>query len=382
VFLSNLRLADFRSYESVDLSLSPGKTVFVGANGHGKTNLVEAVHYLATLGSHRVSADGPLIRFGQDQALVSARVQAGLDDDRSLAVAIEIRGGQANKAQLNRAPVRPRAIVGAVRVICFAPEDLAIVRGDPAERRRFIDELVISRWPRLSGVKAEYERALKQKTTLLKALSGRSVRRAGTGAEETLDVWDEAIQSLGAEIIAARLRTVLDLTPLVATHYDQIAPVVSAAAISYQSSSIEPELGLDVSDVREQLAQSLVRRRADEITRGVCLVGPHRDDIACALGGWPVKGYASHGEGWSYALALRLASLGLLQDDGIQPILILDDVFAELDDQRRHRVVTAMDSVEQTLVTVAVKGDLPANLEAMIFSVSPGKVTGPIQGER
>ncbi|MCL2736505.1 MAG: DNA replication/repair protein RecF [Propionibacteriaceae bacterium] len=377
MYLSRLSLSHFRSYESADLTLSPGVNVFVGPNGYGKTNIVEAVHVLATLGSHRVAGDQPLIKMGAAQATVTAKVQAGLGDDRALSVALELRPGQQNKAMLNRAPVRPREILGAVRTVVFAPEDLAIVRGDPAQRRRFIDDLVVTRWPRLAGVRAEYERAVKQKTTLVKAMSGRSLRRAGAGEAETLAVWDEAIVRLGAEVVAARLRTLADLGERVTEAYDAIAPVPSRADMSYQSSSIPPETGPDVDAVRDALQERIDARRDEEIARGVCLVGPHRDDLALSLGEFPVKGYASHGEGWSFALALRLGSVDVLRDDGIEPILILDDVFAELDEHRRARVVATMDMVEQSLVTVAVRRDLPDTLRGSLFDVGRGTVAGP-----
>ena len=378
MYLTRLRLTNFRSYESANLALEPGTTIFVGPNGYGKTNLVEAVGFLATLGSHRVGSDQPLIRAGCDQATVVARVQAGVGDDRCLEVGVEIRASGANKALLNSASVRPREILGAVRTVTFAPEDLSIVRGDPSERRGFIDELVVSRWPRLAGVKAEYDRALKQKTALLKAMSGRSVRQAGAGAEETVGVWDDAMVNLGAELVAARLRTLDDLAPLVAADYEGIAPVSSRASMSYSSSSIPTDTLPEVDLIRTLLAERIQARHGEEIARGVCLVGPHRDDIALSLGSLPVKGYASHGEGWSYALALRLASVDLLQEDGVDPILILDDVFAELDEHRRVRVVAAMESVEQALVTVAVRKDLPELLTGRFFTVGRGTVTPEI----
>lgn len=374
MYISRLRLTDFRSYESVDLVLRPGTTVFLGPNGYGKTNLVEAVHFLATLGSHRVAADQPLVRAGCDTATVAAIVRAGADDDRSLSLAIDINKTGANRAQLNKAPVRVRDVVGSVRTVFFAPEDLAIVTGDPGGRREFIDEVVTSRWPRLVQVLSEYDRALRQKTALLKALSGRSGRSAGAEADQTLDTWSTLLADLGAQIVAARLCTLLDLAPLIATNYDAIAPVASAAGAVYQSSSVEPGTPPEIDDIRDLLNQRMAERRGEEIARGVCLTGPHRDDIALSLGDLPVRGYASHGEGWSFALALRLASLDLLHADGVDPILILDDVFAELDEQRRSRVVAAMESVEQTLVTAAVRRDLPDNLAGTIFEVERGYV--------
>jgi DNA replication and repair protein RecF len=279
-----------------------------------------------------------------------------------------------NKALLNRAPVRPRDILGALRTVFFAPEDLAIVRGDPSERRTFIDELVTTRWPRMAGVRADYDRALKQKTALLKALSGRGMRSGGEGAEQTLSSWDEAMVTCGGELVAARLRTLADLAPLITETYDALAPIASAASAIYHSSNLKKGMESDVELVRQCLAEAMEARRGEELTRGICLVGPHRDDIILSLADLPVRGYASHGEGWSLALALRLASLDLLQADGVEPVLILDDVFAELDEHRRARVVEAMDRVEQTLISVAVRRDLPSNLQAHLFEVGLGVV--------
>ena len=372
MYLSSLHLSNFRSYESLDLVLTPGTTIFQGANGYGKTNVVEAIHYLATLSSHRVGSDLPLIRQGAETATILAKVHAGVDDDRTLSVAVDIRQGMANKALLNKAPVRPRDILGAVRTVFFSPEDLAIVMGDPSERRRFIDDVIVSRWPRLAGVRSEYERALKQKTALLKAISGRSVRGAGAGAEETLAEWDEAIARLGAEILAARLATLADIETMVESNYARIAPTSTLAQIAYSSSVTHEHT--DVEGIRLALVEAILDRKHEEMVRGVCLVGPHRDDLSLSLGTLPVRGYASHGESWSFALALRLANLDLLRDDGVGPILILDDVFAELDENRRTAIVSAMDVVEQSFVTVAVPRDLPQNLQGCIVEVTPGAV--------
>ncbi len=377
MYLSWLKLSDFRSYEAMELELGPGNWTFLGPNGQGKTNIVEAIQYLATLGSHRVATDLPLIRSGQDTATISARVQAGVGDDRSLSLNLEIRSGQVNRARLNRAPVRPRAILGAIRSIFFAPEDLDMVRGDPSGRRRFMDELAIARWPRIAGVKADYDRVLKQKTTLLKAMSGRSIRSAGQGAEETLEVWDDSLADLGSQLISARLTCLADLRDCVSARYDAIAPTPSRAQISYSSSVVPDAANPEPAELRQLLKEAISQRRAEEIARGVCAVGPHRDDLGLGLGDLPVKGYASHGESWSFALALRLASLDVLHDDGVDPLLILDDVFAELDEQRRQRLVAAMDSVEQSFVTAAVPADLPVNFQAQVYQVSRGEVHGP-----
>jgi len=395
MYLTRLALTDFRSYAQVDLEFGPGVSLFLGPNGYGKTNLIEAVEYIAGLTSHRVASDQPLIRAGQAAATISAKVVAGRDDPRSLSLDLTINASGANRARLGGAPVRPRALLGAVKAVVFAPEDLMIARGDPAERRGFIDELVVARWPRLAGVKAEYDKVLRQKTALLKAMSGRSPRRAGAGAEETLDVWDEQMARLGAELMAARWRTVRDLGPGTAEHYRAIAPLAAEADLAYQSAVAastavpDSEAVLDGTAVAEgeavpesqalaeTMRQVMEQRRRDEIDRGLCLVGPHRDDLTLSLNDFPVKGYASHGESWSFVLALRLASLDLLHADGLDPILLLDDVFAELDQQRRHRLVAATATVEQTFITAAVAADVPANLSAAVYQVTPGHVGQP-----
>ena len=367
MYLTQLGLTNFRSYQFADISLAPGANTFIGPNGVGKTNLVEAIQYLASLSSHRVATDLPLIRAGCQVATITAKLKAGLDDDRSLSVAIDIKDGKANKAILNKAPIQPRQLLGAARTVLFAPEDLAIIRGDPAERRRFIDTLITSRWPRLAGVRAEYERALKQKTAIVKSLSGRSPRPVGSGAEQALEVWNQALVQLGSQVVAARLRTLADLAPLIAAHYDTIATTTSLAQAVYQSSA--GELGSDPDEIAASLTQAMLARAQDEIARGVCLVGPHRDNILLKLGPLSVKDYASHGEAWSFALALKLSSLSLLIDDGVEPILILDDVFAELDTDRRYQVLAAMDLVDQTLITAAVAQDLPTQLSGQVFKV-------------
>ena len=376
VFVDHLQLADFRSYPQVDVPLGAGVTTFVGANGQGKTNLVEAVEYLSTLSSHRVSSEIPLVRFGAERAIVRGRVQAGLDDPRQLQLEIEISPGKANRAKLNRSPLRrARELVGVLRTVVFTPEDLAIVKGDPAERRRFLDELVVSRWPRFAGVRADYDRVLKQRSTLLKSLSGRS--RGGpppAEAASTLDVWDTHLAAAGGELLAARLRTLGELAPHVSSGYADIAPTNSDVTATYKS-------GLELSDQlnREELTEVMVtglkERRPDEIQRGLCLVGPHRDDVVLTMGPMPAKGYASHGESWSLALALRLGAFQLLRTDGVEPVLVLDDVFAELDSTRRERLARSVASAEQVLVTAAVGADVPEELAGRRYRVSAGEVT-------
>jgi DNA replication and repair protein RecF len=376
MFVDHLQLADFRSYLQVDVPLGSGVTTFVGANGQGKTNLVEAVEYVSTLSSHRVSSEVPLVRFGAERAVVRARVQAGLDDPRQLQLEVEITPGKANRAKLNRSPLRrSRELIGVLRTVVFSPEDLAIVKGDPSERRRFLDELVVARWPRFAGVRADYDRVLKQRSTLLKSLSGRS--RGGpppAEAASTLDVWDAHLAAAGAELLAARLRTLAELAPHVSSAYADIAPTNSDVAATYKS-SLELTAELTRDEIVEVMTAGLLERRPDEIQRGLCLVGPHRDDVVLTMGPMPAKGYASHGESWSLALALRLGSFQLLRDDAVEPVLVLDDVFAELDSTRRQRLAASVLTAEQVLVTAAVGADVPAELAGRRYRVAAGEVT-------
>ena len=376
MFVDHLQLADFRSYAAVDVALGPGVAVFIGANGQGKTNLVEAVAYLSTLSSYRVAADQPLVRVGAERAIVRARVTAGLDDPRQLQVEVEITPGSANRARLNRSPLkRPRELVGILRTVLFAPEDLALVKGDPSERRRFLDELIVARWPRLAGTRADYDRVLRQRNTLLKSLAGR-LRGSSAGADvgSTLDVWDSHLAAAGGELMAARLSTLADLAPHVAKAYADIAPTNNDATVEYKAS-----IPLTDQTAREELTEllsaTMLERRSDEIQRGVSLVGPHRDDLVLSLGLLPAKGYASHGESWSFALALKLGSFALLRADGVEPVLILDDVFAELDTTRRERLAVGVSGAEQVLVTAAVGADVPEQLQGRRFTVAGCEVT-------
>ena len=364
----HLALRDFRSWSQVDLDLAPGRTVFVGPNGFGKTNLVEALWYCATLGSHRVAGDAPMIRSGADRAVVSAIV---VNDGRELAVDIEIAAGRANKARLNRSPVRsPREVLGAVRAVLFAPEDLALVRGDPAERRRYLDELATLRRPRLAAVRADYERVVKQRSALLKSATGRRFR-PDTAMLDTLEVWDGHLAEHGAELMAARLALVNELAPEVEKAYQLLAPASRPAAITYRSSSVEvDECGADPDALRSGLLAALARRRDAELERGLCLVGPHRDDVELRLGEQPAKGFASHGESWSFALSLRLAAYELLRQEGSEPVLLLDDVFAELDNARRTALAGVAATAEQVLVTAAVPDDIPVDWDAVRIGVS------------
>jgi DNA replication and repair protein RecF len=382
MFVDHLQLTDFRSYESVDLPLHAGVTTFVGANGQGKTNLVEALEYLSTMSSHRVASEVPLVRSGAIRAVVRAKVVAGLDDPRHLTLELEINPGKTNRAKLNRSPLRQaREIVGVLRTVMFSPVDIAIVKGDPSERRRFLDDLIVARWPRLAGVRADYERVLKQRNTLLKSLSGRF--RGGpphADSEATLEVWDTHLARTGGELLEARLVTLADLAPHVSKAYADIAPTNNDAVAEYRASvDLDATRDADQPTARANLIAALsagmAERRAEEIQRGVSLVGPHRDDIVLSLGLLPAKGYASHGESWSFALALRLGGFHLLRADGVEPVLMLDDVFAELDSVRRERLASAVRVAEQVFVTAAVGADVPELLAGQRFRVAGGEVT-------
>ncbi|MFD7289802.1 DNA replication/repair protein RecF [Streptomyces sp. NPDC059863] len=397
--VTHLSLADFRSYARVEVPLDPGVTAFVGANGQGKTNLVEAVGYLASLGSHRVSSDAPLVRMGADRAVIRAAVTQG---ERSQLVELELNPGRANRARINRSSqVRPRDVLGIVRTVLFAPEDLALVKGDPGERRRFLDELITARSPRMAGVRSDYDRVLRQRNTLLKS-AAMARRHGGRGMDlSTLDVWDQHLARAGAELLAQRVDLIATLQPLADKAYEQLAPGGGPVALEYRSSAGDPgdsgdaaapdasgaaASGTGVGDglmasgvasrdeLYAHLLAALAGVRKQEIERGVTLVGPHRDDLVLRLGRLPAKGYASHGECWSFALALRLASYDLLRAEGNEPVLVLDDVFAELDARRRERLAELVVPGEQVLVTAAVDDDVPGVLAGARFAVADGMV--------
>ncbi|MGY1744637.1 DNA replication/repair protein RecF [Blastococcus sp. SYSU D00695] len=375
MYVRHLQLGSFRNWERVDLALGPGPTVFVGRNGEGKTNLVEAVGYLASMSSHRVSSDAPLVRHGAEQAVVRAALRR---DDRELLVEIEVNPGRANRVRVNRAPLpRPRELLGLVKTVLFAPEDLVLVRGDPSDRRRFLDDLLVSRTPRLAGVRSDYERVLKQRNALLK-----TARLARGGALATLDVWDGHLVDLGSQLLAARLRLVADLVPHVAAAHARVAgPDAPVAGLGYTSTVPLAGDGTpmtaggplpDVAELANALRERVAERRQDEVDRGMTLVGPHRDDLVIALGPVPAKGFASHGESWSLALALKLGCLALFRADGEEPILVLDDVFATLDTDRRAALAAVARSAEQTLITAAVLDDVPPELRGTRVQVAGG----------
>jgi DNA replication and repair protein RecF len=397
VHVRHLSVADFRSYESAELPLEPGITTLVGLNGQGKTNLAEALGYLASLSSHRVATDAPLVRFGAERAVVRGAV---VRDGREQVVELEITPGKANRARLNKTPCRPRDVLGALRTVLFAPEDLALVKGDPSERRRFLDDLLVARQPRWAGVRADYDRIVKQRGALLKSAAPQLGRRGGrsrprrevpgadaeaeqAAALHTLSVWDQQLAGVGSQLLYARLRLLRDLGPYLGKAYDEVSAGQSDARVAYKSSLREVTATRlaagevpEVAELHAELLASLAEVRAQEVERGVCLVGPHRDDVVLTLGELPAKGYASHGESWSFALGLRLAAFQLLRHDlGDDPVLVLDDVFAELDAGRRERLAGLVADCEQVLVTAAVADDVPVALTGRTFTVTLGSVT-------
>jgi DNA replication and repair protein RecF len=383
VHLTRLALTDFRSYADLSLELGPGVTTFSGPNGQGKTNLVEAIGYLATLGSHRVATDAPLIRQGAERAVLRAAV-TGVNG--SALIEVELNPGRANRARLNRAPLpRPRDILGTLRTVLFAPEDLALVKGDPGERRRFLDELLVATAPRYADVRADYERVLKQRTALLKSAGGKTHLRgpARESVTATLDAWDAQLARAGAPLLAGRMRLVAALRPHVEAAYEAVSggPRGEVSGMNYRSSALndgegfEDMAALETARLETALIKALDGVRASELERGVCLVGPHRDELELSINGLPARGYASHGESWSLALALRLASFTLLRHGHEDPVLLLDDVFAELDAGRRDRLAGLVASAEQVLITAAVPADVPDVLAGARFEVQAGVVT-------
>jgi DNA replication and repair protein RecF len=365
MFVRRLELIDVRSYSSVGVDLQPGPNILVGPNGVGKTNLVEALGYLATLSSHRVATDAPMVRAGAATGIIRSAV---VHDDRELLIELEICPGKANRARIGRSPARKaRDIIGALRLVLFAPEDLSLVRGDPAERRKYLDELLTQRQPRFAGVRADYERVLKQRNALLRtAYLSRKVNKT-QGDLSTLDVWDHHLAEHGAALLRGRLGLVESLAPHLAKAYDAVAEGRGSAHVTYRGTVAEP--------TPEALLAALADARTQEVERGVTLVGPHRDDLVFGLGELPVKGYASHGESWSFALALRLAAYDLLRADAIEPVLVLDDVFAELDTGRRERLAALIGDAAQVLITCAVPADVPESLGGARYTVQPGEVT-------
>ena len=370
MWVQSLSLTDFRSYARVELELSLGVNTFVGRNGQGKTNLIEAVGYVSALSSHRVAGDLPLVRKGADMGLITCGIRT---DDRDVVIDIAILPGRANKARINRSPLpRVRDILGHLRTVLFAPEDLSLVKGDPAERRAFIDDLLVQRNPRLAATRSDYDRILKQRNALLKSAFA-SRRRGDDNLLSTLDVWDGQLVAAGSALIAARVGLIDDPRSPAAAEYRQLSGDDSSDLTLGYLTSIGPdtEITADAEAWARQFGEALTRRRQEELDRGLTLLGPHRDDIVLGLDGIPAKGYASHGESWSIALALRLASFDVLVGDGVEPVLILDDVFAELDSTRRAFLAARVQAAAQVLITAAAEEDVPVDLRGVTFRVSP-----------
>lgn len=373
--VARLSLHDFRSYRELDLEFPAGAVSLVAGNGVGKTNVVEALWFLTVLGSHRVSADLPLVRMGEDSAVIRAVVQRG---ERQAIIEVKIAARGANAARVNRTPVRTREILGILSSVIFAPEDLALVKGDPADRRRFLDTLLVSRTPRLAGVIADQERNLRQRNSLLK-----SARRSGASAAATLEIWDEQLARVAADIVVARRALVAALREPTSDAYaavsESTATARSLATLEYRDSlglwrgdsDVDPD---DRGALEAAMVERFARDRAAEIDRGITLTGPHRDDVELGIGGMPAKGYASHGESWSMALALKLGAWEMLKAESDEPILILDDVFAELDAGRRSKLATLVSGAEQVFVTAAVPEDVPAELQGVRIPLVPGGV--------
>lgn len=382
MIVTHLNLSDYRNYAVADVGLAPGANLFIGRNGQGKTNLVEALGYLSTLGSHRVSNDQALIRAGKDAAIIRARLQ---HSGRELLAEVQINRSGANRAQINRSQIKPRELPRYFSSVLFAPEDLGIVRGDPSARRRFIDQLLVLHTPRLAGVMSDYERTLKQRNSLLK-----SARSSGLKQNQltTLEIWDDRLVVFGSEIIDERVRLVEALSQPIRDAYASVVgddhgpsltPLLSITGVDAEDTgTTAPEAPAGASDLStaDQFRAALAARRKSEVERGLTLVGPHRDDILFELNSLPVKGYASHGESWSFALALKLASAELLRRDSNlgDPVLILDDVFAELDSHRRARLASAVSTFEQVLITAAVLEDVPAALAAHTVRIEAGQI--------
>jgi DNA replication and repair protein RecF len=383
VIVTHLTLTDFRNYATADVALAPGANLFVGSNGQGKTNLVEALGYLSTLGSHRVSTDQAMIRQGCTAAIVRARL---LHDERQILAEVQLNRVGANRAQINRSAIKTRELPRYFSSVLFAPEDLALVRGEPSGRRRFLDELLVLQTPRFSGVMADYDRVLKQRNTLLK-----SARNSGIKGNQltTLEIWDDRLVMLGSELIEARTTLVAELLPELSVAYQRIAGASHVATLSNQLSIFGADPDLDsaaedpgrtgiilVEEAQGAFRESLARLRRNEIDRGITLVGPHRDDLVLRLNSLPARGYASHGESWSFALALKLASAEVLRRRSTvgDPVLILDDVFAELDQTRRARLAAAITGYQQVLITAAVYDDVPEELRSNTVRISAGAI--------
>lgn len=364
--INHIGLANFRNHDLFNLDFQNSCTAIIGRNGLGKTNIVEAIYFASTLKSHRVATDPPLIKSGAEHAFIEVSAQKA---DRVARVSVTINRETTNTYEVNGAPVRKtKDVVGIIQTIIFSPEDLNLVKNEPVARRQFLDDFLVQQKPRLSEVKSDYDRVLKQRNTLLKSAAG---RKLSDTAKSTLSAWDEQLVSLGSEIVFHRLQALIKLKPHITEFGNIISDTTEPINVSYQSNWLvdpEPDLGGIESQFREQLEL----RHSDEVARGVSLIGPHRDDVYLQLNGLPVRNFASHGQSWSVAIALRLATFQILREFETDPVLILDDIFAELDQNRRARLVKALIDVEQTIITVADTKDIPADLTASQFWLPDG----------
>ena len=367
----SLTAVDFRSYSFVEINLEPGVTTFIGSNGQGKTNLVEAISYCSTLSSHRVSQDLPLVKSDQPRAIVRTGVKYL---DRTNWLEVEIWPSKTNKAKLNGSECKKtKEILGILQTVTFSPEDLILVKGDPGERRHFLDELLVQKSSSYAGIKSDYDRVLKQRNALLKS-AGPARKNNLESVLATLDVWNDQLVNFGSQIIFARNQIINEFLPYVSKSYAELAPTSKALNIKYLPNVSSETMA--ITDLVIAMKEKLQERQQDELDRGLTLVGPHRDDMEIFIGELPAKGYASHGESWSVALALKLASFDLLKatSPAGDPVLILDDVFAELDAARRNQLILRVKNVEQVLITAAVMEDVPKELVGNKLFVNNGKV--------
>jgi len=359
VLVRRLWLADFRNYAAAELVFADGLTVVVGANGQGKTNLVEAVGYLATLGSFRGVPTEALVRVGADHAIVRADVCH--DDGRELLVEAEIARVGRSRIQVNRQRLtRGRDLLGVLRASVFSPDDLILVKGAPSERRAYVDDALVALTPKLDALRTDLDRVLRQRTSLLKQAGGRLTN----DVELTLDVWDAKLTSVGESLAEARSTLVDELTDEVAMAYEQLAGASASVLVSY----VAPWRSIG-------LAASLTAARSDDLRRQVCTVGPHRDDLQITLAGLPARTHASQGEQRCLALALRLAAHRLVaMRIGSPPILLLDDVFSELDPARTRALVAHLPAGQALLTTAS---PLPEGIAPeRVVTVVDGRLVG------
>lgn len=354
--LQRLWLTDFRSYPEAEVPFAPGLTAIIGENGQGKTNILEAVGYLATLSSFRGAPTDALLRQGAAQAIVRAE---GVREARHLLIEAELNRSGRNRIQVNKQRLtRARDLLGALRVTVFAPDDLVLVKGGPGERRAYLDDVLVAERPARDTLRTDLDKILRQRNALLKQSGGRLT----PDIESTLDVWDAKFVAAGEQVAAERVALLDRLRPIMATAYDRVAQVAAEVTLDY------------VAPWRAGgLAAALAEARRDDLRRGVSTVGPHRDEVELRIGGLPARTHASQGEQRSFALALRLASHEAVTDaTGTPPILLLDDVFSELDPGRSDALLIHLPK-GQTVLTAA--GGLPPGADPeLVLTVSGGSV--------